>query len=37
MNIRIMLKLLHTLEQQRQREKWIRQQLETYQEDSLRR
>lgn len=37
MNIRIILKLLHTLEQQRQREKWTRQQLETYQEDSLRR
>ena len=37
MNIGIMLSLLHTLEQQRQREKWTRQQLQTYQEESLRR
>jgi phenylacetate-CoA ligase len=37
MNIRIMFNLLLTLEQQRQREKWTRQQLQTYQEESLRR
>jgi len=37
MNIRIMLNLLHSLEQQRQREKWTRQQLQIYQEESLRR
>src|SRR5512134_4155715 len=37
MDIRIMLNLLHSLEQQRQREKWTRQQLQTYQEESLRR
>ena len=37
MNIGIVLSLLHTLEQQRQREKWTRQQLQTYQEESLRR
>jgi putative adenylate-forming enzyme len=37
MNIRIMLNLLHTLEQQRQHERWTRQQLQSYQEESLHR
>ena len=37
MNIRIMLNLHHTLEGQRQHEKWTRQQLQTYQEESLHR
>src|SRR5512134_345996 len=37
MNIRMMLNLLHTLEQQRRRERWTRQQLQAYQEDSLHR
>lgn len=35
MNIRIMLNLLHTLGQQRKRESWTRQQLETYQAQTL--
>lgn len=35
MNIRILFNLLHTLEQQRQHEKWTRQQLQAYQEESL--
>ena len=35
-NIQIMLKLLHTLEQLRKRESWTRQQLESYQAESLR-
>jgi phenylacetate-CoA ligase len=37
MNIRIMLNLLHTLEGQRQRERWTHQQLHAYQEESLHR
>src|SRR5512134_847459 len=37
MNIRMMLNLLHTLEGQRRRERWTRQQLQAYQEDSLHR
>ncbi len=36
MNISIMLKLLHTLEQLRKHEKWTRQQLESYQSEALR-
>jgi putative adenylate-forming enzyme len=36
MNISIMLKLLHTLEQLRRHEGWSRQQLESYQAESLR-
>ena len=35
MNIRIMLRLLHTLEQLRKHENWTRQQLETYQATEL--
>ena len=37
MDIQIMLKLLHTLEQLRKHESWTRPQLESYQADSLRR
>lgn len=37
MNVRIMLHLLHTLEGQRQRERWTRPQLRAYQEESLHR
>jgi putative adenylate-forming enzyme len=37
MDISIMLKLLHTLEQLRQHERWTRAQLDTYQAESLRR
>ncbi|CAG0937673.1 phenylacetate-CoA ligase [Thermoflexales bacterium] len=37
MDISIMLKLLHTLEQLRQHEHWTRVQLDTYQAESLRR
>jgi phenylacetate-CoA ligase len=37
MNIRIMLNLLHTLEQQRKRERWTRQQLQAYQAEQMRR
>ncbi|RPI33678.1 MAG: phenylacetate--CoA ligase family protein [Chloroflexota bacterium] len=37
MNIWIMLKLLHTLEQLRKHERWTRPQLKAYQDDSLRR
>ena len=36
MNIRIMLKLLHTLEQLRKHERWTRSQLENYQAAALR-
>jgi len=36
MNISIMLRLMHNLEQLRQHERWTRQQLETYQVDALR-
>ena len=36
MNIQIMLKLLHTLEQLRKHESWTRQQLESYQAEALR-
>lgn len=36
MNIRIMLKLLHTLEQLRKHERWTRSQLENYQATALR-
>ena len=36
MNIRIMLKLLHTLEQLRKHERWTRSQLENYQASALR-
>ncbi len=36
MNIQIMLKLLHTLEELRKHEHWTRQQLEAYQAESLR-
>ncbi|HLF28350.1 MAG TPA: phenylacetate--CoA ligase family protein [Anaerolineae bacterium] len=36
MDMQLMLKLLHTLEQLRQHERWTRQQLETYQAKSLR-
>ena len=35
MNIRIMLKLLHTLEQLRKHERWTRSQLENYQAAAL--
>lgn len=35
MNIRIMFRLLHTLEPLRQHENWTRQQLETYQAEAL--
>lgn len=35
MNIRIMLKLLHTLEQQRKHERWTREQLQAYQADAV--
>ena len=37
MDIRIMLSLLHRLEQMRQRDRWTRQQLEAYQAEALRR
>src|SRR5512144_3071172 len=37
MNISIMLKLLHTLEQLRKHESWTRQQLESYQAEALNR
>ena len=37
MNISIMLRLLHTLEQLRKHERWTRPQLEAYQAESLRR
>jgi putative adenylate-forming enzyme len=37
MNIRIMLSLLHTLEQQRKHEEWTREQLQAYQADALQR
>lgn len=37
MNIQIMLKLLHQLEQLRRRERWTRPQLEAYQTEALRR
>ena len=37
MNIQLMIKLLHTLEQLRKHERWTRPQLETYQAESLRR
>lgn len=37
MNIQIILKLLHTLEQSRKRERWTRPQLEAHQVESLRR
>ncbi len=37
MNIQIMLKLLHTLEQLRKHDQWTRPQLEAYQAESLRR
>lgn len=37
MDISIMLKLLHTLEQLRKHERWTRAQLDTYQAESLRR
>ena len=37
MNIQIMLKLLHRLEQMRQHERWTRPQLESYQTEALRR
>jgi putative adenylate-forming enzyme len=37
MNIRIMFSLLHALEQQRQHEKWTRQQLQAYQDEALHR
>lgn len=37
MNLQLMLKLLHTLEQLRKRERWTRSQLYTYQEEALRR
>jgi phenylacetate-coenzyme A ligase PaaK-like adenylate-forming protein len=36
MNLKMMLKLLHTLEQLRNHERWTRQQLETYQSEQLR-
>ncbi len=36
MNIQIMLKLLHTLEQLRKHESWTRQKLESYQTEALR-
>ncbi len=36
MNIQIMVKLLHTLEQLRKHENWSRSQLETYQTEGLR-
>jgi putative adenylate-forming enzyme len=35
MNIRIMLNLFHTLEQQRKHEQWTREQLQAYQADAL--
>ncbi|HLO14525.1 MAG TPA: hypothetical protein VK206_06840, partial [Anaerolineales bacterium] len=35
MNIRIMLRLLHTLEELRKHESWTRQQLESYQAKAL--
>ena len=37
MNIRIMLNLLYTLEQQRKHERWTREQLQVYQADALQR
>ncbi|MEK6574489.1 MAG: hypothetical protein AABZ58_09285, partial [Chloroflexota bacterium] len=37
MNIQIMLKLLHTLEQLRKHDQWTRPQLEAYQAEALRR